>query len=273
MRALALIFAAFAALLAAPLAAQPDFPELTGRVVDAADIIPADVEAELTQKLEALETQSQRQLVVATVPDLQGYDIADYGYQLGRNWGIGDAERNDGALLIVAPNDRKVRIEVGYGLEGYLTDALSALIIQNAILPRFRDGDMPGGIVAGTDAIISQLVLPEDEARQVAAQASEARERDSGFPVGLFVWGAIIFFFFILPMLRGRRRKRRYKGKGREFGDTVTDIILWEVGSAIVRGALSGGDDWGGGGGGGFGGGGFSGGGGSFGGGGASGGW
>jgi uncharacterized protein len=274
MRALALTLAAFAAIMTTPLAAQ-DFPALSGRVVDEADIIDAGTEAELTQKLEALEQQSQRQLVVVTLPDLQGYDIADYGYQLGREWGIGDAERNDGALLIVAPNERKVRIEVGYGLEGYLTDAYSALIIQNAILPRFREGDMPGGIVAGTDAIITQLQLPEDQARQVLTDAAQSREGESGFPVGALIWLAIIFFFFILPMLRGRRRRRRYKGRGRDFGDTVGDIILWEVGSAIVRGALSGGDDWGGGGGfgGGFGGGGFSGGGGSFGGGGASGGW
>jgi uncharacterized protein len=275
MRALALTLAAFAAIMTTPLAAQ-DFPALDGqRVVDEANIIDAGTEAELTQKLEALEQQSQRQLVVVTLPDLQGYDIADYGYQLGREWGIGDAERNDGALLIVAPNERKVRIEVGYGLEGYLTDAYSALIIQNAILPRFREGDMPGGIVAGTDAIITQLQLPEDQARQVLTDAAQSREGESGFPVGALIWLAIIFFFFILPMLRGRRRRRRYKGRGRDFGDTVGDIILWEVGSAIVRGALSGGDDWGGGGGfgGGFGGGGFSGGGGSFGGGGASGGW
>ena len=271
MRAFALILAGFATLIAAPVMAQ-EFPALTGRVVDAANIIPDATEAELNAKLEALETQSQRQLVVATVPDLEGYDIADYGYQLGREWGIGDKERNDGALLIVAPNERKVRIEVGYGLEGYLTDALSALIIQNAILPRFRDNDYPGGIMAGTDAIIQQLQLPEDEARQIAQQAGEQRAEEGGFPIGAIFWIAFLLFFFVLPMLRGRGRKRRYRGKGRDFGDTVGDIILWEVGSAIVRGALSGGDDWGGGGGGGFGGG-FSGGGGSFGGGGASGGW
>ncbi|MDX1704717.1 MAG: TPM domain-containing protein, partial [Altererythrobacter ishigakiensis] len=132
MRSILTLAAAFAALLASPLSAQ-DFPELTGRVVDAANIIDDATEAELAQELAALEAQSQRQLVIATIPDLQGYDITDYGYQLGREWGIGDAERNDGALLIVAPNERKVRIEVGYGLEGYLTDAYSALIIQNAI--------------------------------------------------------------------------------------------------------------------------------------------
>jgi uncharacterized protein len=283
LRRLLLLLALAGTLIASPLAAQPQFPELTGRVVDNADILPPEAEAALTAKLEALETQSQRQLVVATVPDLQGYDIADYGYQLGRAWGLGDAERNDGALLLVAPNERKVRIEVGYGLEGYLTDALSALIIQNAILPRFRDGDFPGGIAAGTDAIITQLQLPPEEAAKVAAEASEARTSDGGFPIGVLIWLAFMFFFFVLPLLAGRGRRRRYRSKGagpwgsrgRDIGDTARDIILWEVGSAILRGALSGGDNDGGGwGGGGFGGGGgFSGGGGSFGGGGASGGW
>jgi uncharacterized protein len=282
LRSLVLLLAAAAAWLAAPLAAQPQFPELTGRVVDNADLLTPEAEAALTAKLEALETQSQRQLVVATIPDLQGYDISDYGYQLGRAWGLGDATRNDGALLLVAPNERKVRIEVGYGLEGYLTDALSSLIIQNQILPRFRDGDFPGGIEAGTDAIIAQLQLPPEEAVKVASEAGKARESDGGFPVGVLIWLAFMFFFFILPLLAGRGRRRRYRSRGkgpwgsRDLGDTARDIILWEVGSAVARGLLSGGDNDGGGGwgGGGFGGGGgFSGGGGSFGGGGASGGW
>ncbi|MEP1422539.1 MAG: TPM domain-containing protein [Erythrobacter sp.] len=293
MKRLALLFAAFAALLAStisgPALAQPEFPALSGRVVDTADIIPADVEAQLTAKLEALETQSQRQLVVTTVPNLQGYDISDYGYQLGREWGLGDGERNDGALLIVAPNDRKVRIEVGYGLEGYLTDALSSVIIQNEVLPRFRDGDMPGGIVSGTDAIIAQLVLPPDEAAKIAAEATQTRQSDGGFPFGFLIWIGFMFFFFVLPIIRGSRRRRKYRSKGKgpwgarggkrrdddddddDFGNAVGNIILWEIGTAIARGAMSGGG--GGGGGWGGGGGGFSGGGGSFGGGGASGGW
>ena len=273
-------------LIAAPAHAQPEFPELTGRVVDAANIIPDDIEADLTARLEALETQSQRQLVVATVPTLQDYEISDYGYQLGRAWGLGDAQRNDGAILLVAPNERRVRIEVGYGLEAYLTDALSSQIIQNDILPRFRDDDYPGGVVAGTDALIAQLTLSPEDAARVAQEAAERQQTDGGFPVGALIWLGFIFFFFILPVLgaRGRRRKYRKRRKGPwdkddddddsdGWGRTARDIILWEVGSAIVRGALSGGDsdggDWGGGG---FGGG-FSGGGGSFGGGGASGGW
>merc|ERR1711969_481383 len=124
-------------------AAAQDFPALTGRVVDAANIIPPAEEAALAQKLQAFETRTQRQFVVATVPDLQGYDIESYGYQLGRTWGIGSEENDDGALLIVAPNERKVRIEVGYGLEPILTDGLSFLIITRQILPLFKQGDMP----------------------------------------------------------------------------------------------------------------------------------
>lgn len=268
MRFLASLFVAFAALIASPLAAQ-SFPELSGRVVDQADLLDPAQEAALTQKLEALETQSQRQLVVATIADLEGYDIADYGYRLGRAWGIGDSESNDGALLIVAPNERKTRIEVGYGLEGILTDAYSSLIIQQQLLPNFRNGDFAGGIDAGVNSIITQLQLPEDQARQVAQQAAQKRESEGGDGFGFAIWLAFIFFFFILPMLRGRKRRRRY-------GSTVGDIILWEVGSAIARSAMDGdGGGWGGGGGSswGGGGGGFSGGGGSFGGGGASGGW
>ena len=102
-------------LVASPAAAQT-FPQLTGRVVDGANLLsPAD-EAELTGKLAALEQASSRQLVVATVPDLQGYPIEDYGYQLGRHWGIGQKGANNGTILLVAPTERRVRIEVGYGL-------------------------------------------------------------------------------------------------------------------------------------------------------------
>ncbi|KEO91985.1 methanol dehydrogenase [Erythrobacter longus] len=286
LRQLFLIIVGVGALIASPALAQPEFPALTGRVVDTADILPANVEAELTAKLEALETRTQRPLVVTTVPDLQGYDISDYGYQLGRAWGLGDAQRNDGALLIVAPNDRKVRIEVGYGLEGYLTDAYSSFIIQDIIIPRFRDGDFPGGVVSGTDAIISILELPPEEAERINREAAETRSSDGGFPFGFLIWIGFMFFFFVLPIIRGSRRRRKYRSKGKGpwgkrdkydddddgFGSAVGNIILWEIGTAIARGAMSGGgssggSSWGGGGGG------FSGGGGSFGGGGASGGW
>lgn len=255
-------------LLSTAAAAQPRFPALSGRVVDAANILPPAEEQAISAKLEALETQSRRQLVVATLPDLQGYEISDYGYQLGRTWGLGDKERNDGAVLIVAPNERKVRIEVGYGLEPVLTDALSSIIINESIVPRFRAGDYPGGIAAGVDRIIALLQLPPEEARKVAQQAqarqvSATRQGTPQFGLGSILVLLFILFFFVLPMLRAMRggSRRRYRG-----GGGLGPIILWSALGGMSRGG------GGGFGGGGFGGG-FSGGGGSFGGGGASGSW
>ncbi|MDT8760825.1 TPM domain-containing protein [Sphingomonas psychrotolerans] len=278
-----------ALLLLLPFAAeaQPSFPKLSGRVVDAANLLSPEQEAQLTQLSADVEQASSRQLVVATIPDLQGYDIADYGYQLGRAWQIGQKEANNGILLIVAPKERKVRIEVGYGLEPIMTDAMSSSIIQETILPRFKAGDMPGGIVAGAQAIGEQMKLPleaaEARARAEAdkkVQSKPRRASGGGFPVALIFWG-IIFVFVLLPMFArgfgGGRRKgpwgaRRYR---RDDGG-VLPIILWSIANEIGRSSRGGGGSgWGGGGGGGWGGGGggFSGGGGSFGGGGASGSW
>lgn len=242
--------------------AAPEFPKLTGRVVDTANVIPDEEEARLTQKLAALEQQSQRQLVVATIPDLQGYEISDYGYQLGRAWGLGDKARNDGAILLVAPKERKVRIEAGYGLEPVLTDGLSFLIINNQIVPRFKAGDLPGGIEAGADAIIQQLKLPADEAQKVAAQA-DAQRADKGddLSIGTVIFILFVIFFFVVPIMRAAT------GGGRRRSGGFHSPIIW------IPGGFGGGDDHHGGFGGFGGGGGFSGGGGSFGGGGASGSW
>jgi uncharacterized protein len=271
MRALALFVAWVAAFAAAPALAQPQFPERgTAPVVDAANIIDPATEAALTEKLDQFEQRNQRQFVVATVPDLQGYEISDYGYQLGRAWGLGDKETNDGVILLVAPNERKVRIEVGYGLEPVLTDGFSSLIINNDILPKFKQGDMPGGIVAGTDAIIRQLELPPEEAQAIAAQAVE-RPEGEGFPVGFVIWGLFILFFFVLPMIARGARGRRYRRSG--VAGAVGDVLLWTAINAAMNSGRGGGSSGGFGGFGGGGGGGFSGGGGSFGGGGASGSW
>lgn len=264
----ALLLAALASLLAIPAQAQT-FPQLTGRVVDGANIIPDDVEARLVQKLDALEKQSQRQLVVVTLADLQGYEISDYGYQLGRNWGIGDKERNDGALLIVAPNERKLRIEVGYGLEPFLTDGLSSLIIQQQIVPAFKAGNMPAGIEAGTDAIIKQLTLPPEEAAKVAEQAKAQPKAEKNNPLGVIFFIFVFFLIFILPaMIRSRSRGRRYRDDS-----GLGTVIMWSVLEGLASGRSHGGGGGFSGGGGFGGGGGFSGGGGSFGGGGSSGSW
>ncbi|HTI67203.1 MAG TPA: TPM domain-containing protein, partial [Caulobacteraceae bacterium] len=128
-------------------AAAPKFPALSGRVVDDAHMLPAPVVVDLTAKLQALQDKTSRQLVVVTVPSLQGYEIEEFGYQLGRAWGIGQKGINNGALFIVAPTEHKVRIEVGYGLEGVVTDALSSVILQTQVLPKFKAGDMPAGVV------------------------------------------------------------------------------------------------------------------------------
>src|SRR3954470_20277844 len=161
MRRLLILFLLLIAGLAAPAAAQ-NFPKLTGRVVDGADLLaPAD-EAALDQKLARLEQTTSRQLVVATVPDLQGYPIEDYGYKLGRSWGIGQKGVNNGLILLVAKNDRKIRIEVGYGLEPVITDALSGQIIAETMTPAFKKGDYAGGIEGGVDALAAQLQAPPE---------------------------------------------------------------------------------------------------------------
>jgi uncharacterized protein len=258
---LALIALAF--LLLPSLARAQTFPALTGRVVDGANIIPADEKVRLEQKLTALEQQSGRQLVVTTVPDLQGYEISDYGYQLGRSWGIGEKDKNTGAILLIAPKERKVRIEVGYGLEGVLTDGISTLIIQQEIVPRFKAGDMPGGIEAGADAIIRQITLPPGEATASAAAVAARPPSKGGIDPGTVFFILIVIFFFVIPAIRRAVGGRRYNG-----GSGLAPLIVFDVLSHMASsgGGGGGGSNWGGGGG-------FSGGGGSFGGGGASGSW
>ena len=164
------------------------------------------LEAELTQRLAALEQASSRQLVVVTIPSLEGYEIEDYGYRLGRHWGIGQEGANNGAILLVAPNERRVRIEVGYGLEGILTDALSSQIINGQILPWFRDNDVPGGIMAGANALIQQLQAPPEVAEQRALEAAQAEQGggdDGGSIFPLIFWLMVLAFIFIPLLVRG----------------------------------------------------------------------
>ena len=211
-------------------------------------------EQELTADLKALEDKSSDQVVVVTLPSLQGYAIEDYGYQLGRHWGIGTAKLNNGVLLIVAPNEHKVRIEVGYGLEGTLTDALSNIIIDNAILPKFRAGDYAGGIKDGVRDIIKVLTGDAAEVEDRAKARPDADKPEIDWLMVIF-W-TLIILWFIYVMWRAAQAPG---AQGRRYGG----------GPVIIPGpGWGGGWDSGGGGGGGF-----SGGGGSFGGGGASGGW
>ena len=254
--AVAALLICLAALVGAA-TAQPRFPALTGRIVDDANVIDATTKARLDEKLKALEDKTGTQLVVATLPSLQGYDIADYGYQLGRAWGIGQKGKNNGALLIVATGDRKVRIEVGYGLEGALTDAVTKLIIENAILPRFRAGDFSGGIARGVDDVLQVLSGDAEEFKRRADRASRPSGQEG---MESFILVLVILIIFLVIFMRSSSRQAYRRG--------------WNTGPVILPPMGGGwGGGWGGGGGGGSGGGGFSGGGGSFGGGGSSGSW
>ena len=202
--------------IASPAWAQT-FPALCGRVVDQAGLLtPAQV-ADLDAKSAALEQASGRQFVVATVNSLEGRTIEDYGYRLGREWGIGQEQKDDGVILLVAPNERKVRIETGYGARVFLTDAVSSVIIRESILPRFKAGDMGGGIVAGADQILTMMQLPAAEAAKRAKDigAREQRRSAPNIDLGNIIFFVILFFFFLLPLIRSAGRGRRYKGKRR----------------------------------------------------------
>ncbi|MCG5236198.1 TPM domain-containing protein [Xanthobacter oligotrophicus] len=253
-------------LAGAPARAELTFPPLTGRVVDAAHVLDAGTLATLDAKLAAQEAKATDQVVVATVPSLQGTSVEDYANRLFRFWQIGQAKKNNGVLLLVAPTDRKVRIEVGYGLEGILTDAVSSTIIRNAIVPAFKAGDMAGGIVKGTDAILEILNLDPDEARARAKRLEQSGWTEEEVDNLIFLIAMIAFWGFIIwRVTRGRGGPGGGATASRRSGRSAGGA--WAGGSASTW-------DWGSGSGGGSGGGGgWSGGGGSSGGGGASGDW
>jgi uncharacterized protein len=254
--ALCLAVALFAAFAFVTLAMAYTFPPLTGRVADQANIIPQDVSDRITPKLASLEAKSGIQLVVATVKSLDGDDIEPYANALFRAWGLGEKQKNNGVLLVVAPNERKVRIEAGYGLEGTLTDALSKIIITNAMAPRFKTGDFGGGIERGVDDIITVLTTDSSEWQKrpdlrIVSQDSMLDELGPWIALGLFV----LLFYLLTP--------------SRERGNFLSFLLGVLMSSGRGGGYGGGRGDWGGG----SGGGGFSGGGGSSGGGGASGSW
>jgi len=233
-------------------ASDPKFPQLTGRVVDDAGVLDSRTVGELTLMLADHERATGEQVVVVTLASLQGYTIEDYGYQLGRHWGIGQKGKNTGALLIVAPKEHKVRIEVGYGLEGTLTDAISSTIIQNYILPSFKRGDFNAGILAGTTSIVQVLGGNSISPPPPPPQALTFWQGPWEIVV---IWGLLFFGawgYFLVLWFRHRNDPHNWTTYG---GDG------WSSGSfgGGSSGGGSGGD--------------FSGGGGSFGGGGASGSW
>lgn len=237
------------------LAAMPPAPQ--GPIYDEAQLLPPDQEAQLDQRLREYNKRTGNAVIVATVNSLEGESIERYATRLFETWGIGGKERDAGVLLLVAPTERKVRIEVGYGLHPWITDILSGRIIRKEITPRFKAGDMPGGILAGVDAIIQQLDRSPTDAKAIAeAAAAEQAQRGSGDGVGI---GGVIFWIMLivfLTLMFGRRR-RGYRRSGIDPG-----IILWgisEIAHHAARGdrggGFGGGIDFGGGGFGGFGGG------------------
>lgn len=230
-------------------AQEPDFPAFTGYVVDDAGILTQATRSRLSEALSDYHRATNRQIVVATVRSLQDYPIEEYGYLLGRAWGVGEKGKDTGAILLIAPNERQVRIEVGYGLEGELTDARSKEIIEQAILPAFRAGDFNRGVAAGTAALLSVLGAPTT----ALGQDRRAPQGVTGSDTGQ-LWGFLVplLIFGLFAFLRSHSYGRR----------GYATPIIWGRG-------FGGGGFGGGGFGGGFGGGG----GGSFGGGGASGRW
>jgi len=232
-------YIALSIVVGAAWAAEPHFPPLTGRVVDEAGILSAATEEKLTAMLAAHEQATGEQVVVVTLASLQGWSIEDLGYRLGRAWGIGEKGKNTGALVIIAPKERAVRIEVGYGLEGKLTDALSRAIIERDLVPAFRQRDFDRGVLAGTQAVLGAL---GGELKATAVPAERSQQDD---PLSaLFL---LILIFFVVFAVFGRR--------GHWVGPVVGGI--WSAGGRSSNGDFGG----------------FSGGGGSFGGGGASGRW
>lgn len=219
------------------------FPALSGRVVDSAELLSVPDRAALTESLAGLEAKTTDQLVIVTLKSLQGTTIEDYGYQLGRNWRIGQKDKNNGALLIVAKTERKVRIEVGYGLEGDLTDAMTRFIIESSILPRFKAGDFAGGIKQGTATIIQVLTGDSADFKRQAAQYAALNKRPNAdtptwpaIALGVAAVGLLIFclatgsamcrtimqMIFIMFLSGGRggsaRKKSSFSGGGGSFG-------------------------------------------------------
>ncbi|HSF67482.1 MAG TPA: TPM domain-containing protein [Nitrospiraceae bacterium] len=267
-----------------------DVPPLTGRVVDLAHLLPADVAASISRDLDAHEAKTSNQVAVLILPSLEGEPLESFSHRVATTWKLGQKGTDNGVLLLIALNERKVRIEVGYGLEGTLTDLRSAHIIRQEIVPRFRNGDMAGGITAGLQAILSTI-----EGTYAATETPPVGFRLGDAPSGFeyVIIGVIVGFMAGLLLSHGLQSTRALLGSVlaylvAQFASVlfgvvaagVTALLLWLIIQANRRRGQ--GRGWGDGfvvgPGSGFGGSfggdsGFSGGGGDFGGGGASGNW
>lgn len=265
-----------------------DVPPLTGRVVDLAHVLPSDVAASLTNDLEAHETKTSNQVAVLILPSLEGEPLESFSHRVGTTWKLGQKGTENGVLLLIALRERKIRIEVGYGLEGTLTDLRSSHIIRQEIVPRFRSGDLPGGIAAGVQAILGTI---EGTYKAEEVLSGHARSGQEPTAFQYVIIGIVVGTLAGVVLSHGLHRTRALLGSLLAFlvaqfasvglglaAAGVTAFLLW----LILQANRGQGGGWGEGfmtgPGGGFGGpfgggGGFSGGGGDFGGGGASGDW
>ncbi|HXV25499.1 MAG TPA: TPM domain-containing protein [Alphaproteobacteria bacterium] len=233
-RFLRLAFAFTLALSALPALAQPKLPPLTGRVVDLANVMSPVQEAAIAEQLAQHEMRTSNQVIVATLPSLQGYDIERFAVDLFRAWGLGQKDRNNGVLLLVAPAEREVRIEVGYGLEGTLTDALSSDIIRSRILPRFQAGDLPGGVSSGVDAILSVI---EGTYKPISSPARPQHRIEALAPFLM-----VLTWILLVTFLSNRRRmRRRVWGPGMSQSPLDTGRWSGRGGFGVGRGGFSGG--------------------------------
>lgn len=246
----------------------PDRP--AGPVLDAAAIIPDAEEAALDASLRAYTKDTGRAIIVATVPSLDDQPVDAYAQQLAEAWDIGGAESEQGVLFLVAPTERKIRIHTARGVQERLPDVLAGRIIRDTVAPRFKAGDMAGGIQAGVGAIIDQLNRDPADAKAVAeaaaAAAAQGRQGQDGASAGAVVFWIMMILFFML--IFGRRRRRGHRRSGIDPA-----VVLWGLSEIAHHASRGGGGGFGGGGFGGGGFGGFGGGGGGFDGGGASGDW
>lgn len=238
------------------------FPPLSGRVVDEAHILPEQAKTAVETKSRELEEKSGIQLVVATTPSLQGTDIESFANGLFRFWKLGEAKKNNGVLFLIAPNERKMRIEVGYGLEGTLTDALSKVIIATAVTPKFKAGDFGAGVERGVDAIIE--VLSGDAAEWQKRVKVREEGHDALDDLVPLIMIALFIFVFLAMVNDARGGRRAYRGGRGPIVYLPPSRDPWSGGWGSGGGSFGGGGGDGGG---------FSGGGGSSGGGGASGDW
>ncbi|MGB5820877.1 MAG: TPM domain-containing protein [Saonia sp.] len=238
----------------------PEKPKEQTSIYDYLNLLPNAQKSALEQKLIRYSDSTSTQIVIAIINSTEGENINFLGAQWGQEWGIGQAGKDNGILVLLAKGDRRVSINTGYGTEGSLTDAMSRRIIENVIIPEFKKGDYYAGLDKGSDAIFSVLTGEFKEERSF--------DKDVDFPFGALL-PVIIFFIIVIILSNRNRRNKGGKGGGkRSSGMDLWDIIIL---SNMGRGGFGGGSSSGGG----FGGGGFGGGfgGGGFGGGGASGGW